>query len=104
MGSSVSEVVHTFTAMIFLPQDDQGPSVTSLRLAADNGDAVAQYNLGRRYELGLGVEQDDREAARLYHLAADQGNAEAQYSLGHMPENGRGEPCAGPFLSFLSYL
>ena len=54
MSSSISRVIHAFTAMIF-PQDDQEPSerlVTSIRLAADSEDAAEQYNLGRRYEQG----------------------------------------------------
>ncbi len=49
--------------------------------AAEQGDAVAQYNLGRCYHKGNGVEQDDFEAAKWLIKAAEQGYAEAQYSL-----------------------
>jgi hypothetical protein len=42
------------------------------RLAADQGRAEAQYNLGVMHANGQGVAQDDAEAVRLYRLAADQ--------------------------------
>ena len=54
------------------------------RLAADQGDASAQYNLGVMYHFGKGVPQNYAEAAKWYRLAADQGNANAQHSLGLM--------------------
>jgi TPR repeat protein len=41
------------------------------KLAADQGHATAQANLGRLYSHGLGgLPKDEREAARLYKLAA----------------------------------
>jgi TPR repeat protein len=61
------------------------------KLAADQGDALAQVNLAVFYEIGSGgLQKDDREAARLYRLAADQGNALAQVSLAVFYETGRG--------------
>lgn len=60
------------------------------RLAAEQGDAVAQYNLGFRYDNGAGVPQDDAEAVRWYRLAANQGNPDAQTNLGRMYANGEG--------------
>src|SRR5271170_5736460 len=58
------------------------------KLAADQGNATAQPNLGLMYETarvvaeddedaarGRIVAKDDEEAARLYKLAAEQGNA-----------------------------
>ena len=52
------------------------------KLAADQGSASAQSNLGLFYAQGRGgLPQDDREAARLFKLAADQGNASAQAAL-----------------------
>ena len=51
------------------------------RLAAGQGHAVAQYNLGVMYENGRGVRQDYVEAIKWYRLAADQGQAEAITSL-----------------------
>ena len=66
--------------------------VRFFRLAADQGDASAQFNLGVMYENGFGVPQDDTEAVRWYRLAADQGDAPAQDTLGGMYANGRGVP------------
>ena len=60
------------------------------RLAADQGDADAQFNLGLMYKNGEGVSRDAVEAARLYRLAADQGDADAQFNLGVMYYYGEG--------------
>ena len=60
------------------------------RLAAVQGFAEAQFNLGVMYNNGRGVPQDDAEAVRWYRLAAEQGDADAQYSLGVMYRGGRG--------------
>ena len=43
------------------------------RKAADQGDAIAQYQLGRCYYNGEGVQQDYAEAIKLYRKAAEQG-------------------------------
>jgi TPR repeat protein len=51
------------------------------RLAANQGHANGQYNLGHKYEYGKGVAKDLAEAVRLYRLAADPGIANAQASL-----------------------
>ena len=47
------------------------------KLAADQGDAVAQCNLGWMYENGKGVAKNEQEACRLYKLAAEQGDKRA---------------------------
>ncbi len=61
------------------------------RVAAGQGDAEAQANLGFFYQEGRGcLAKDDREAARLYKLAADQGNPAGQAGLGFFYELGRG--------------
>jgi TPR repeat protein len=57
---------------------------------ADQGNVIAQYNLGNMYSDGQGVPKDDAEAVRWYRLAADQGYANAQYNLGFMYKNGTG--------------
>lgn len=61
------------------------------RAAADEGNAMAQNNLGSFYEKGeAGLAHDDREAARLYRLAADQGDPDSQANLGALYSEGRG--------------
>ena len=65
------------------------------RLAAEQGYASAQFNLGVMYlngRGGEGVPQDDAEAVKWYRLAAEQGYASAQFNLGVMYLNGRGVP------------
>lgn len=59
-------------------------------LVQTQNNAVAQSNLGTMYDDGRGVDQDYKEALRLYGLSAAQGNAYAQFNLGAMYDNGRG--------------
>ncbi len=63
-----------------------------IRKAADQGDAKAQYDLGRMYEEGAEVSQSYSEAAKWFRKAADQGYARAQNWLGVMYEQGKGVP------------
>ena len=62
------------------------------RLAADQGFADAQYNLGLAYAAGQGVLQNYGEALEWFRLAADQGLADAQHNLGVMYDRGQGVP------------
>ena len=62
------------------------------RMAADQGDAQAQYNLGVMYYEGQGVSQDYSAAMKLFRMAADQGNARAQCNLGVVYYQGQGVP------------
>ena len=59
---------------------------------AEEGNAVAQNNLGLMYHNGWGVPQDYKEAVYWYRLAAEQEHAKAQYNLGVMYNNGTGVP------------
>src|SRR3990172_7650549 len=75
-----------------------GDYATALRLMrplAEQGDALAQYNLGVMYENGQGVPQDYAEAVKWYRKAADQGVALAQSNLGFAYANGQGVPQDG---------
>ena len=60
---------------------DYAEAVRLFRLAAAQGDADAQYNLGYMFEYGHGVAQDTAEAIRWYRLAAAQGHANATAKL-----------------------
>ena len=62
------------------------------RLAAEQGDSKAQYNLGMMYMEGHGVPQDFRKAIKWYRKSAEQGNVLAQSNLGLMYVTGRGVP------------
>ena len=52
--------------------------------------AYAAYQLGRRYELGDGVQVDLQSAARFYRRAALRGLADAQLALGFLHATGQG--------------
>ncbi len=69
---------------------DYATAVREWRPLADQGDGVAQYNLGAMYDEGLGVPQDYVQAVKWYRKAAEQGHASAQYSLGAMYAQGHG--------------
>jgi TPR repeat protein len=62
------------------------------RVRAEQGDAGAEFKLGRMYYYGTGVPRDYTEAARWYSKAADQGDAEAQYAVGYIYYCGQGVP------------
>ncbi len=63
---------------------------------ANNGDAAAQYALGKMHQLGYindfgqKVPQDDAAAASWFRAAAEQGHVEAQFRLGQMFHQGIG--------------
>jgi len=68
---------------------DFSQAATWFRRAADQGDADAQFALGRTYQYGL--RHDDYSiAASWYFLAADQGHSGAAFELGSLYESGQG--------------
>ena len=69
---------------------DYVEAVKWYRLAAQQGDVSAQFNVGVMYGMGQGVVRDYAEAAKWTRLAAEQGNASAQYNLGVTYNNGQG--------------
>ena len=71
-------------------QAEDAKELATIRAAAQEGDAKAQYLLGSRYRFGKGVKQDLPLAVQWYRKAADQGYAPAQSDLGVLYANGRG--------------
>ena len=72
------------------------------RPLADNGLAVAQFNLGLMYDNGQGIPRDDAAAVSWYRKAADQGHVKAQSNLGFMYKTGDGvSPDNAKALSYL---
>ena len=57
-------------------------SVKWFRKAAEQGDAMAQHNLGVSYATGNGVTQSDVNAYKWWNLAAKQGYEDAIHNLG----------------------
>jgi len=68
----------------------QGKTLTEIKARAEAGNAKAQCDLGVAYENGVGVLEDQQEAAKWFRKAAEQGNAKAQNNLGGMFHTGRG--------------
>ena len=60
--------------------------------SAEQGNVIAQYNLGVCYESGRGVPRSYKEAVKWYLKSAEQGNARAQCNLGCCYESGLGVP------------
>ena len=57
-----------------------------------NGHEEAQYSLGVLYSAGLGVPQDDEQAAKWFLMAAERGLPVAQMKLGERYQEGKGVP------------
>jgi TPR repeat protein len=60
------------------------------RIAAEQGYAAAQFNVGLMYDRGVGLPQDFTEAVRWYRRAAEEGMPAAQNNLGRMYYEGKG--------------
>lgn len=60
------------------------------RVAARDGDAQGESNLGQMYEAGRGTAVDNGEAVYWYGAAAAQGNADGERNLGDMYRSGQG--------------
>ena len=66
--------------------------IEETRARAEQGDAEAQFKLGRMYAKGEGVPQDYVQAVAWFRKAAEQGNAKGQNGLGAMYGSGQGVP------------
>jgi hypothetical protein len=75
-----------------LRRGDYATALKLIRPLAEQGNAVAQFNLGVSYDQGWGVPLDAGEALKWYRLAADQGYSLAQQNLGDIYSSGRGVP------------
>ena len=72
-----------------------GDYTTAFRLwqpLAEQGNAIAQSELGGMYANGLGVPQNYVQAAKWWRLAAEQGDVEARVDLAVMYDIGLGVP------------
>ncbi|MFY9142258.1 tetratricopeptide repeat protein [Sulfuricurvum sp.] len=58
--------------------------------AALRGDKIAQFQTGVIYERGIGVEENQTQAAKWYEKSAIQGYMDAQYNIALMYATGRG--------------
>jgi hypothetical protein len=58
--------------------------VTAIQQRAEQGDALAQHDLGHRYAKGEGLPRDLEQAEIWFRRAAEQGNAQSQSVMGGM--------------------
>jgi TPR repeat protein len=63
-----------------------------MKKLAARGDAAAQFKLGKMYDFGNGVKEDNTKAAFWYRKAAEQGIADAEFNLGILYGVGEGVP------------
>lgn len=92
LGISFSWASPAENAVAGQEQADHAKELQLLRPLADEGHAIAQFNLGVMYDVGRGVAQDYAQAVHWYRLAAMQGHAAAQFNLGGMYAQGQGVP------------
>ena len=69
-------------------RDDYAQALRLWGQLADQGDARAQFNVGKMYYIGQGVPRDYAKADEWFQKAADQGFVYAQFNLGAAYESG----------------
>lgn len=69
---------------------DYTSALRNFKIAAEEGNQAALYNLGVMYDEGMGVKKDYVEAAKWYLMAAEKGVSGAQYNLASMYRKGDG--------------
>jgi localization factor PodJL len=87
---SVTSATAHRPVLIEMPPAQIGP--TSLRLAAQQGDPAAQFEVASRFAEAKGIKQDFEQAFAWYQRAARQGFVPAQYRLATLIERGLGTP------------
>jgi TPR repeat protein len=70
--------------------DDYATALKHLRPLAEQGNAGAQYWLGRMYREGKGVTRNNKKAVRWWRKSAKQGDSSTQFYLGEMYRVGWG--------------
>jgi len=84
-GAWVPVQAQTFEqSVVAYKHKDYRTALAGFQKPAEQGDAVAQYFMGRMYDTGRGVPKDEQQAMAWYRKAAEQGVADAQYNLGAM--------------------
>ena len=78
------------TGLAAYMEGDYETALAECQPLAEEGNAGAQFCVGRLYANGFGVELNDDLALQWYGLAAEQGHGEALFNLGLMHANGWG--------------
>ena len=69
---------------VFLENRNVDEDLKTCLIAAEDGDAVAQFLVGLMHEIGIGLECDRNEAIHWYRRAALKNLSDAQYRLGEL--------------------
>jgi len=69
---------------------DYTGALAKLKPAAEKGHKKAQYRVGRCYDKGHGVQEDNQLAFKWYSKSADQGYYKAEYQLARAYVKGKG--------------
>ena len=93
-GEDPADLYQTARQLALTNAQDGGlaKAAEMLQKAAELGFAPAQYNLGKAYRDGTGVEVDQERAAHWFERAAKQGLAKAQRHIGTRYAEGEGVP------------
>jgi len=84
-GAWVPVQAQTFgQSVVAYKHQDYRTAFAGFKKPAEQGDAVAQYFMGRMYDTGRGVPKNEQQAVAWYRKAAEQGDTDAQFSLGAM--------------------
>ncbi|NTV99504.1 MAG: sel1 repeat family protein [Chlorobiaceae bacterium] len=81
------------TSAMLLSAPVSGETLSRFQAAmieARKGNPAAQNKVGAYYQIGIGTDQNNTEAARWFRAAAEQEYAEAQFNLAEMYEEGKG--------------
>lgn len=89
VGAQSSEKLYTEGKALY-DAEKYEQAIPKLRASAEKGHKKAQYRLGRCYDKGYGVREDDKLAFSWYMKAAAQGHAKSQYQVGKCYKNGEG--------------
>lgn len=81
-----------FVCTAYATTTESSSGLDSLRQAAINGDADAQWRLGVALDQGIGIAPDIAEAVTWFQKAMEKGNAKAHASMAMMYAMGRGVP------------
>jgi uncharacterized protein len=87
---SVSQTSPPTAGSVTVPAKRSPSEVSELLKKARDGDAAAQFEIGRAYDTGEGVRENPQQAAVWYRKSAEQGNPKAQNSLGVLYWSGNG--------------
>lgn len=84
--------MNDLAVLLLKGEEDKDRAIEMLKKAATKGSVMAQANLGRRFELGLDVDQNSESALKYYRMAVKQDDVYSLSYLATMIWRGDGVP------------